>query len=88
MSAKSLSIKPTDPFNTHFGMRWLSGVTFLACSMGLVLCLHDSGLAQTTNTAGDSRLLGKWEAIGVIRDGQFNEPVSYTHLTLPTIYSV
>lgn len=45
----------------------------MACSMGLVLCLHDSGLAQTTNTAGDSRLLGKWEAIGVIRDGQFNE---------------
>ena len=63
----------------------------ITTSMGLVArnVLAGRGLVETTGPEEILRLYDRQQTEGRLIDiAEFPDPVSYTHLTLPTIYSV
>ena len=64
----------------------LEGVTFSLGRNELLAILGPNGVGKTTLLKCLNGILRP--ATGAIRVGERDLPVSYTHLTLPTIYSV
>ena len=48
----------------------------------------DSAASRMVVGIGQEHRLGRWGVIKAAKNAVFIVPVSYTHLTLPTIYSV
>lgn len=64
-------------FNSHISEAPFSRQTvWIACGLILLSFLPESSFAQSSKTPeGKSKLLGQWEAIGLIHEGQFSPSV-------------
>ena len=77
-----------DPHGVHEAMRGCDAVLHLAALIAIPYSYHSPDTYIDTNVKGTLNVLQAARQLGVKRIIHTSTTVSYTHLTLPTIYSV